>query len=317
VARTFPAAICILGVAAGLTLAFVAKPAFACSTCLCGSPTPPGLLLRDGEGPWQLGLEDRYLGKTAGIEGGGEELHTEHRLAILGSLRPTPRLLLQGRLPYVWKRSEISLPAAGRVGPALHPGHDQAAESRTTSGLGDPELTARFDLRPMAPEGSLSLSLLAATTFPLGATGTTAGDYDPHLEPGAGAFSGTLGFGADLRAFHGIVAASIAGRLNGTNAEHFHYGNTLLANAAYARLATSSLELSCELNARVADYDEEGSERDPNSGGFVLYLSPGLHWSGLGPFAADLAFQLPVATDLNGVQDEHPTARAAMSFTGR
>jgi hypothetical protein len=63
------------------------------------------------------------------------------------------------------------------------------------------------------------------------------------------------------------------------------------------------LDLVLELNGEWHDNQKEGDEVDQNSGGHVLYLSPGIRVSNDG-LSAYAAIGVPVMTDTNGLQDE-------------
>jgi hypothetical protein len=64
-----------------------------------------------------------------------------------------------------------------------------------------------------------------------------------------------------------------------------------------------ALDLVLELNGEWHDHQRIGGVSDPNSGGNVIYLSPGVRvsvdkWSGF------LSIGVPVVNDMNGVQAE-------------
>lgn len=106
--------------------------------------------------------------------------------------------------------------------------------------------------------------------------------------------------------------------MNGKNDDGFQYGNVLLVNTGYARTLSTAWEGALEINGRTASRDRtEDGEDDPNSGGTVFYLSPGVRWTGLQPLRFDLLVQVPVVQALHGVQSEHATARLGVTWLGR
>jgi len=295
-----------------LGLAAVAGEARACSQCLCGSPTPPGFLLNTTTGYWSYGLEERYLNKANGLEGGvpGEERQFENRIAALGIYRPRPNLALQGRLPYVFKNN-TEAPAGG-------------AESITrTNGIGDVDVLARWDAwqnGDMMSSRRGVLGLVVAASAPTGAheEKDANGDrLDAHLQPGTGAWSGQGGLAFDYSLSTTAWTASVMGRANSTDTHGFQYGQAVLFNAGVARTLNATWQAAFELNGRSAAKDHRSEvEEDPNSGGTVMYATPSVIWSGFAPLALDLMVQVPVVQSLNGDQTEKTTARVALLWSG-
>jgi hypothetical protein len=295
----------LLGLAAAAALA-APRTASTCSQCLCGSPTPPGYLLADPGPGVALGFEDRYLSKSNALgDAPGEERQNEHRLAALVRYRPGARVSLQARLPYLVK-TNTAAPA------------DLPRAIERSHGFGDVELVARVDVARFGNPiyRRFTLGPVAVASLPTGANDVrdAAGErLDAHLQPGTGAWSGQLGLAADAAFQSSAVTASVLGRVNGTNARGYRYGGALLVNAGYARVLGSSWQVTAELNGRAAARDRtESGARDPNSGGTVLYLAPGLRWAGPRGLAAEAAVQVPVAQALYGVQSEHLTARVGL-----
>jgi hypothetical protein len=290
----------------------VAGEARACSQCLCGSPTPPGFLLNTTNGHFSYGLEERYLNKANGLEGGapGEERQYENRIAGLGIYRPRPNLALQARLPYVFKNNTEA--AAG----------EEEVVTRT-SGIGDADVLARWDAvshGDMMSSKRSVLGLVAAASAPTGAheEKDANGDrLDAHLQPGTGAWSAQGGLAFDDVRSATAWTASVMGRVNSTDAHGFHYGNAMLFNAGVARTLNATWQAALELNGRSAVKDKSGDEEDPNSGGTLMYATPSVIWSGFAPLAIDLMVQIPVVQSLYGDQTEKTTARLALLWSGR
>jgi hypothetical protein len=286
--------------------------ALACSQCLCGSPTPPGYLLLDGVSRLNYSIEDRYLSKSNRLDDvPGDERQNEHRISGILTWHPAPRLALQGRLPYVIKTN-----VASPVG--------EAQTLTRSRGIGDGEVLARFDLaRTGEPFTSrrAALAVVVAVIAPTGSNDARDGSgerVDQHLQPGSGAWSGLSGLAADLSRGRMAMSASVMFRGNGTNAHDYRYGNAVLFNLGAARTLGTAWQASLELNGRDAAQDQtETGERDPNSGGALIYAAPGIRWTGLGPVAIDLLVQIPVVQALDGDQTEKTTGRLALIWTPR
>jgi hypothetical protein len=217
---------------------------------------------------------------------------------------------VQGRLPYVWKTN-----TAEPTG--------EAEEITHSRGLGDAELRARADVLRFGGGTTRRgvLAPVASVTAPTGSNDLTddAGErLEAHLQPGSGAWSGAGGLGFDYSFPGGAVSASVIGRWNGTSARDYHYGNAALYNLGYARTLSPTWEGTLEVNGRSAERDRtEDGDFDPNSGGSITYVAPGLRWLGAGRVAVDLLVQIPVVQSLYGDQTEHTTARLGFSWTAR
>jgi len=75
------------------------------------------------------------------------------------------------------------------------------------------------------------------------------------------------------------------------------------------------VRLLVQLNGRTAERDRiEADTEGANTGGTVVYASPGLRWqTGFG-IDVEGAVQIPMIESLYGIQDEHVTARIAFSL---
>ncbi|HET7226707.1 MAG TPA: hypothetical protein VFK69_13445 [Candidatus Eisenbacteria bacterium] len=291
--------------AAGWLLAS-AGPAFACSECMCGAPFPASVLGGLQPAAFSYGVEDRYLSKASALdEGPGQEQEREHRVAAFAIWRPAERLALLARVPYDVK--EI----------ASHPVGAAATLDRA-HGLGDAELLALIGLAHTTGARPWVLGGVAGVTAPTGSNelrGGTGERLDAHLQPGAGAWSGTAGLHVALTARPGVWDASVLGRANGTSAHGYRYGSALLYNAGFTSRAWQGVQALAQINGRSAARDHlDGGGTGINTGGTVLYASPGLRWSGVTGVAVDAALQIPVAQRLYGDQREHTTARLALSL---
>lgn len=284
--------------------------ALACSQCECGSPTPPGYLLDTAYHRFSYGLEDRYLSKENALEDEpGHEEQWEHRISGLLYYRPSDRIGMQLRVPYVFKTNEESVTGESPV--------------RTHSdGFGDVAVRARLEVARFGGTTSppRTLALIADASAPTGSDNLKddSGErLEAHLQPGTGAWSGTGGAAFDVARMGSAISASVLYRVNGTNTYGYHYANTLLFNAGYARTLSRSWEAALELNARSAkrDVTEDGSD-DPNSGGSLLYVAPSVRYLMGGAASLQFLVQVPVAQDLYGDQTEHTTARLGVVLTG-
>jgi len=279
----------------------------ACSQCMCGSPLPAAYLWGAEPDHFRFGVEERYLSKANALdEEPGMEQESEHRVSAYGLWRPAEPLLLLGRLPYSF-REQIQRPLDGTEATTRH------------NGLADAELTSVWRAwQPWVGEGRrATVSLIGGVIVPTGSNHARDDEgvrLDEHLQTGAGAWRGSFGGIAVAPVGVGTVEIDAQERWNGTNDFDYHYGNTFLANAGYTSRVYGSFQLLAFANARSALRDEDGAAFAPNTGGTMIYASPALRYWGKGGWIADLAVQVPVVSNLYGIQEEHTTARLGISF---
>jgi hypothetical protein len=292
--------------AALVALALGASTSFACSQCMCGTPFPADVL--GGTVPMQLrfGLEDRYLSKTNALdEGPGEESEREHRVSGFALWRPTTRAALLARVPYSMK--ELNERPEG-----------EPEGRRTVHGLGDLEAEALIQLAQTTAPREAWWAMVVGGSAPTGSNerrDATGERLDAHLQPGAGAWTATGGFHAAMRSVAGVIDASVLDRWSAESRHGYRYGNVLLFNAGWTTRELHGWQLIAQANGRAAARDrfEDGTTGE-NTGGTVVYLTPGARWVGPSGLAVEGGVQIPVVEELHGIQDEHATGRLALSL---
>jgi hypothetical protein len=294
------------GLLALLALA-AARPASACSECMCGTPFPADVL--GGVVPMHVtwGLEERYLSKSNALDQGpGSEQEHEHRVSAFWLWRPLDRLALLVRLPYAVK--EIATRPLGG-----------AETIDRAHGLGDAELVAMVGVVHTSGHLPLTVGLVGGASAPTGANDLKDDGgqrLDAHLQAGTGAWSGTGGVNLAIATGRGVWEASVLGRASGTNGHGYRYGSVLLYNAGLTSHAWKGTRLLMQLNGRTAARDRlEDGTRGENTGGSVLYAAPGLRWVSTLGLGIEAAVQIPIAQSLDGVQTEHTTARLALAMS--
>ena len=279
-------------------LVIASSDAVACSQCMCGTPFPAGVFGGVVPTRFTYGLEDRYLSKSNALdEAPGTEDEREHRLAALGLWRPHARLALLARLPYSFK--EITTTPVGAP-----------SSVERAHGLGDAEMLAMIGV---AQTSASALGAVAGFDAPTGANDLKDANgerLDAHLQTGTGAWTGTGGLNLAVTSGPGSWESSIVGRVNGTNAHGYRYGNVILYNAGFTSRSRNGVRLMVQINGRSAGKDRlEDGTMGENTGGTVVYVAPGLRWvSSLG-VGFEAGVQIPTIQALYGVQTEHTTAR--------
>lgn len=189
--------------------------------------------------------------------------------------------------------------------------------AETTDGLGDPEIMAMAHLLSFA-NGTWQLQGIAGSRVPLGNAeqkNAAGALLEQHLQTGSGAWAGI--FGAQLLYASGSVPLFLSAsyQANGANDQNFAYGNVFRFNAAAQKALFNPVEVIAEINGRTADYDDAGGETDPNSGGTVVYFSPGLRLRLGGALSLRGQVQIPVVENLPGVQNEKVNVRTGLVWT--
>jgi len=226
------------------------------------------------------------------------ETHDQETFRVLVLYGLTENITILGSVPYAFNRIE------------------EGGETETSSGFADPEVTAIADVME-TEEGDFELNATVMARLPLGSgdqRDASGVRLDQHLQPGTGAWSAAVG----IQAAHPMLAVpiyyGISYQVNGTNSNDFSYGDVLRVNIATQVPIGRSVQILAEGNTRYAEKDREGAATDENSGGWVLYLSPGVRVSLPAGFAIRGQVQIPIVEDLYGIQDEKVNVQLGLSI---
>jgi len=158
-----------------------------------------------------------------------------------------------------------------------------------------------------------SLAIFGGVKFPTGdfeVRNSEGERVEPSATAGSGSYDGMLGLAYSRFLTPQITFdASVQYTLR-TEADDFQLGDRVDAGMAVAYRFTEDIQkfpqvsAFAEANLRYLFESEENGENDPNTGGTVLFLTPGFRLS----FSRNLSFTisspLPVLQDLNGEQLE-------------
>ncbi len=303
---------------AGWLLLSVLLPATAapCSICRCGDPTF-NALGKDGwtvQG-WRFALDAERFDKEEGDLAADGESQVENRVTANASYGLSEVVSLFARVPLSVRRLE-SRDAAGAV------------DSLHTTGLSDPELYGQLRLwaSRFGPKVGrrTTVSLLAGVKTPWGQNDLSRGGVrlEEHAQPGTGSTDvfGSLAF-LYIVDRQSALFASVGYRDTGTNAHDYRYGRALLGNLAYEHKLGGRVDGAVELNFRDAARDvvDASGATGPDTGGWLVYLTPRLLVNAGSGVVLRVAVQVPVARGLNGVQHERAVVNAGFTclFGGR
>jgi len=304
-------------VISGLLVMLSVQAALACSVCRCGDQS---FFLNNARhlpsGKWLVAFEHFITQKSAGVH--HHEEH-DHGLAKVG----LPLIILHGE-PELESQVQNAVQLNVKYGlshrlmllasvPYTFNRITSASGKETANGLGDPEIMAMAHLFDFAGS-TWKLQAMAGARLPLGKADQkdeTGARLEQHLQTGSGAWAGIFGVQLLQAAGRMPLFFSTSYQANGSNDHDFAYGDVLRFNAAAQMALAGSFDLIAEVNGRVADYDKEGTETDPNSGGTAVYFSPGLRLR-FGAASLRSQVQIPVVENLHGEQNEKINLRTGL-----
>jgi hypothetical protein len=294
----------------------LAPRASACSICRCGDPTFNALgAAIYTPGQFRIALDWDHFDKENGVsdigsaEITGLDAEIENRFTLGVAYSFGEQFTLVGRLPFSVRRL-TSTDESGTV-------------TTNTSGISDPDLTALFRVwaSPFRPGlGRRAwVSLVAGVKTPWGRNDLSENGQrlDEHAQSGTGATDVYGGLSAvvqiDMRS---SVFTSFQYRQTGTNDHAYRYGRITTANLAYERKLGNAVDAVVEVNWRHAEQDriDGDGNRDPNTGGDIVYLTPRLVLDFGGGLLGRAGVQIPVAKSLYGDQTERANVNVGLTL---
>jgi len=232
-----------------------------------------------------LGTAVRSFGLYQESEGGGKELNAWTAPAIFSYALITDATLTLN-VPYVNKHFETP------------------TGTFDASGIGDISLVGKYRFyRRDLPFGRDQFAFIGGLEFPSGSTSKGPGiKAAPALQLGSGGVDGIVGVAAGTTRSWYSIEGALQGKIN-SEAKDFKFGNVLLydlylAYQTYPEWPTppAQLNFSVEFNGRTfADNEVEG--RDLNTGGTVLFISPGIQYIVTGNLLFETGVQIPIVND--------------------
>ena len=298
-----------------LLSAALAPRASACSICRCGDPTFNALgAAIYAPGQFRLALDWERFDKENGVSDPasgaivGRDAEIENRFTLSVAYSFGERFTLVGRLPFSVRR--------------LTSTDESGAVTTSTSGLSDPDFTALFRVwaSPFRPGlGRRAwVSLVAGVKTPWGRNGLSANGerLDEHAQSGTGATDVFGGLSAVVQLDpQSSVFASFQYRRTGTNDHDYRYGRVTTANLAYERKLGRVVDAVLEANWRHAEQDvvDADGNRDLNTGGDIVYLTPRLVLDLGGGLLGRVGLQIPIVKSLYGDQTERPNVNVGLT----
>jgi hypothetical protein len=292
-----------LALASGVA-AWLVSPsaAHACATCSCGDPTITSMGTEQSfAGRLRLSLGFSHRGEHSGEAFVDEERLDEDRLDLNVAYSPTAWLQLAATLPLLQREvTEVDL------------------SSDTLRGTGDLELRARLTLwrdRHFAPRHLVGLTVGAALPTAEVQRDEMGDPMDLDHQLGGVAVTPRLGvFYAHFRHPWSVYASASAAHVILVRGEE-RPGDSLIATSALQYQPGETWGVRVAIDGKLEDHATHGGMHGmPDTGGFALFVSPGLIYSPVTDLVFEASIQLPVVNGLYGDHVESPAVLLGSSY---
>jgi hypothetical protein len=190
------------------------------------------------------------------------------------------------------------------------------------SGIGDIKLIGRYRIWSQKKKDPCNLAFGVGLKMPTGSTDEkdSSGNYPGFIQTGSGSWDPIIELGAHKligRSFlssHFLYKMTTKGKLDN---DDYEKPDVFKYNFGYAYALSKLFDLQLELNGEVKGKAELAGQKQDNTGGHVIYLSPGVHFKFHKGMHFDVCVPIPVYRDLNGPQlseDYRMVAKLAMKF---
>lgn len=275
------------------------------------------------------GVEDAFL--EGDTEAHLHSMQSISTVSLTGAYGVTDDFTISLRLPFV-ARQGLREAHTHEETPGVP--HGEIHQLGDASGIGDLSVLAQYRFLNDAASG-LELAGFAGFEAPTGKDDELSDDgelLDSEFQPGSNSWDLILGLAASKRLNGWSLHASGLYTIAGDNdddvnlGDRFNYGVAasfrLFGEEAHdhapgtaAHNDDASIDGIMELNGEWHDRQKEGSETEKDSGGHVLYISPGIRLSDAN-FSAFASVGIPVSSSMNGIQDD-PDIRATAGVAWR
>ena len=191
---------------------------------------------------------------------------------------------------------------------------DGTRRELSATGFGDLFVVAKYQLiQKDAPGKTTRITAIGRVKFPTGDDNKTDGEGNllpPSLQLGTGSvdYSSGIIFTHIVRRIG--LNADVVYNFN-TEANNFAFGDTLRYDVAlgyrllpkvYDKFPATQLNVYLELNGQFARKNQAAGISVRDSGGNVLFLSPGIQLIPYATFLVEASLRIPVSQELNGTQ---------------
>jgi hypothetical protein len=271
----------------------------ACSTCLAGDPT---LTLMGTEksysGRLRIAGETLYRTETIGEANVNQSKLREQRFTLGLAYAWNERLNLAIRLPLIHKRLEyISL------------------ATEQTTGIGDVELVMKYTLSDQEKRHKHLFGVLAGLRLPTASEQKNRGEsLDIDVQPGIGAWVPQAGVWYGRYRFPWFFYASSVIHLATEGFQDFQAGTAVVTTfmTQYALNYNTAIQLG--LDTRWSEHNQFADQADPDSGGWLALLSPGLVIKIAEDMLCHLVVSIPTLENLSGHHEEGTIVQLGITY---
>lgn len=269
------------------------RVAQACAACACGDPT---LTVMGTEkvfaGRLRLSFEAQHRTDQVGEARVDRIELSEQRFELGAAFAPLDWLMLSARVPLVYREvTEVNL------------------ERDRRARLGDSEVRAQAHLIPRTGLSQTHvLAVHAGLELP---TGSVERDedgklYRPELQPGSGSWDPLFGatYGLFLRPISFYVSSTLY--LPTTGHDELRGGLSVRSSLAAQYDLFDELALRLAIDTRAERVSTIAGATEPDSGGFIAYVSPEIVYSPVMDLMLRAVVRIPTVDALIGEHDEGP-----------
>jgi len=278
----------------------VIKPALACSTCMAGDPT---LTLMGTEKSYvgRLRIASDWLARTEkiGISGFNQSELREDRFTLGFAYARNERLNFAIRLPVIRK----------------HIDYVNLAEEQTT-GLGDVELSAKYtlSLNEQTQHEHLFGMVVGLRMPSAGEEEINGQPLDIDVQLGTGAWVPHVGLWYGRYRFPWFFYASGVIHVASEGFQDFQAGTAVITTLLAQYAINYQVAVQLGLDTRWSQKNQFDGVNDPDSGGFLTFLAPGIVVNFGKDILANLTVQIPVMDNLNGNQEESTIIKLGFTY---
>ncbi|MFZ2197505.1 MAG: transporter [Thermodesulfovibrionales bacterium] len=177
-----------------------------------------------------------------------------------------------------------------------------------SDGIGDMTLLAHYRFLQM-PSRQLESAVILGTKMPTGKTDEQdihGERFEAEHQPGSGSWDPIIGVAVTKRLGNVSLDASLRYTLVTEGTQDTDLGDLMNYDLAFSYYVPGrlSMDLVLEANGEVKQKEEISGNKDENTGGHTLYLSPGIRVRLNNALSAFISIGFPVIQDLNGIQSD-------------
>jgi hypothetical protein len=262
----------------------------ACSTCMVGDPT---LTLMGVEKPYEdrLRFSVFYASRSEelGVDGFNKKVIDDQRLSLDLVYAPSTRLMLGVNLPYV-KRQLDSFNLL----------------QEEVTGLGDTTIEVKTFMQEKEFMQKHMYGLLGGLKLPTASEVDDADgvplDFDVQVGQGATVVNAGAWYG--YYNFPYLLYTSATCHIASEGYQEFQAGDTLVYNATAQYTSGFDVAYYLGLQGRSSQKDTFAGVEDPDSGGTIVYIAPGIVYALVQDLLLNATLKFPVVDALDGDHEE-------------